>query len=167
MITEIGKNGEGIFPELTQKAIIICSEIGFENIKKIFLPFEYVQNGNPEYDYNTDDESDITIEHVFENEILVKHSEQVIQIFHIRNLENIERMKSFDYSGWEIWLSTDKEIHAFSEYKNWKVFDSWNKFYIGFLMGRFQFDFPEEVHSFLYGNDFNCNWLNKFLKKIG
>ena len=154
MIQEIGKDGEGIFPELTQKAIVICDAVGFENVKNIFLPFETDQEGNPEYDYNTDDESDITIEHFSENEILVKHNEQVVRIFHIRNMEDIDRLKNFDYVPWEIWLSTIKDIHAFSEYKNWKVFDSWNKFYIGFLNGRFHFNFPEEVHEFLYGNNF-------------
>lgn len=154
MIQEIGKNGEGIFPELTQNAIIICDAVGFENVKNIFLPFETDQEGNLEYDYNTDDESNITIEHFAENEILVKHNEQAIRIFHIRNMQDIDRLKTFDYTAWEIWLSTNKDIHAFSEYKNWKAFDSWNKFYIGFLMGRFNFNFPEEVHEFLWGNNF-------------
>ena len=154
MIQEIGKDGEGIFPELTQKAIVICDAVGFQNVKNIFLPFENNQEGNPEYDYSTDDENPITIEHFSENEILVKHNEQVVRIFHIRNMQDIDRLKTFDYVPWEIWLSTIKDIHAFSEYKNWKVFDSWNKFYIGFLNGRFHFNFPEEVHEFLYGNNF-------------
>jgi hypothetical protein len=80
-------------------------------------------------------------------------------------MQDIDRLKTFDYTAWEIWLSTIKDIHAFSEYKNWKVFDSWNKFYIGFLMGRFNFDFPEEVQEFLYGNDYSCNGLNNYLQK--
>lgn len=165
MIQEIGKNGEGIFPELTQKAIVICDAVGFENVKNIFLPFETDQEGNPEYDYNTDDESDITIEHFSENEILAKHNEQVIRIFHIRNMQDIDRLKTFDYGAWEIWLSTIKDIHAFSEYRGHENFNQWSRFIIGFLMGRFNFDFPEEVREFLYGNDYSCNGLNNYLQK--
>lgn len=152
MITEVGKNGEGIFPELTENTIIICTEIGFKNVKEIFCHFEISQEGNPDFDWNTDSENDIIVEHISENEINIKHDSQNIKIFWLRNLNDLTYLRTLDYSSYDIWMSNGKEIYAFSEYKDYNYWNTWEKFLNALIMGRFELHMPEDIYDSIWGN---------------
>lgn len=93
------------------------------------------------------------------------HDIQALECIFLPKDMRLKFRSTLDYVAWDIWFSTIKDIHAFSEYRAHENFNQWNRFIIGFLMGRFNFDFPEEVSEFLYGNNFNCNGLNNYLQK--
>lgn len=132
-----------IFCQLTQNSIVLCDSEGFEKVKNILCYFEKDQNGNPEYDYlwhkGDDFEKDIfVVEHISEKEILIKiGSEQTIRIFHFSERSDLTRLREMNYEPRDRWFSNWKEIYAFTEFKNYETWSSWESFLKGTYSGRF------------------------------
>lgn len=141
---------EGIFQQLSKNTIILCDEVGFQNMKDMFLPFKENQDGNKIYLFDFDNEDDVVaIKDISENEIDVCVGEQTIKLFWFRCLDDFHKLKTFKYNHSEdIWFSTSKEIYALTNFKNHKIFQPFSKFMRNIC--RFNLPIPEDVDEFLW-----------------
>ena len=147
MITEISKNGEAVFAELTKNTIVLCNDFGFRFMEKLFKPFENTQEGHSEYLYNFKYKTDVvTIENVSEKEFLVVSKNQTIRIMLISNkTEDFDRLSSFKYRYKDIWFSEEdrngnESRYALTEFKGIKdagYWMPWKRFLRHYFMGRF------------------------------
>lgn len=154
MLYQICKDLEdttGIFQKLTENTIILCDEIGFQNMKNMFLPFKETQDGSKDFifDFETEDEV-VVLKDISENEIDVCIGEQTIKLFWFRCLDDFHKLKTFkfDHSD-DIWFSTFKSIYPLTEFKSHKSFQPFSTFMRNIC--RFDLPIPEDVDEFLFG----------------
>lgn len=154
MLYQICKDLEdttGIFQKLTENTIILCDDIGFQNMKNMFLPFKETQDGSKDFIYDFDNEDEVvSIKEISENEIDVCVSEQTIKLFWFRCLEDFHKLKTFNFDHSEdIWFSNFKSIYPLTVFEGHERFQPFSTFLENIC--RFDLLMPEDVIDFIYG----------------